>query len=447
MERTRLMRTAAVVAVLSLGLTACPDGEEADREGLAPGPGTPTPTEEVEVTGRGDGQLTMGRVLPESGFLDYLGVSMIHATQMAIDDINEAGGVLGRDVRLLEEDSGTDPTVAGPNVNSLLASGSDVIVGAAASGVTLSFLDVLFQNQIVNCSPSATSSEFLTQPNAAFMFRTVAPDDAVAPVIADEIVTRDGHSSVVIVNRSDSYGQNLADLVAEELQALNAEVLATVEYTEEEQTFDTQVNTVTQNDPDAVVLIAFREGATFLRRLAETDFDMSAVYGADGVFSGRLPEFAAGEGGDVSILDGMKVIGASGSQEFNERLNESLPAEAKREFIYGGQAYDCVTILALAAEQAQTDDSSQFADLIVDLTRGGEKCTDFASCKQLLDDGQDIDYDGASGEIELSQPPGEGNLGNPTVTTYAVARYEGGELTLVRSERVDLETGATPTPQ
>ncbi|MBW3578536.1 MAG: ABC transporter substrate-binding protein [Actinobacteria bacterium] len=447
MERTRSMRMAAVVAVLSLGLTACPDGEEPDEDGFAPGPGTPTPTEEVEVTGRGDGQLTIGRVLPESGFLDYLGESMINATEMAVEDINEAGGVLGRDVRLLEEDSGTDPTVAGPNVNSLLASGSDVIVGAAASGVTLSFLDVLFQNQIVNCSPSATSPEFLTQPNAAFMFRTVAPDDAVAPVIADEIVTRDGHSSVVIVNRSDSYGQSLADLVQEELEALNAEVLATVEYTEEEQTFDTQVNTVTENDPDAVVLIAFREGATFLRRLAETDFDVSAVYGADGVFSGRLPEFAAGEGGDVSILDGMKVIGASGSQDFNERLNEFLPEEAKSEFIYGGQSYDCVTILALAAEQAQTDDSSQFADLILDITRGGEKCTDFASCKQLLDDGQDIDYDGASGEIELREPAGEGNLGNPTVTTYAVARYEDGELTPVRSERVDLDIGATPTPQ
>ena len=119
-----------------------------------------TTTEAVQITGRGDGVLTLGRVLPETGFLDHLGGPMIAGVSLAVEDINAAGGVLGADVGLLEFDSGTDPAVATPNVNSGLAQGADVIIGAAASGVTQSFLDTLNQNGVPNCSTIGDVAEF-----------------------------------------------------------------------------------------------------------------------------------------------------------------------------------------------------------------------------------------------------------------------------------------------
>ena len=69
---------------------------------------------------------------------------------------------------------------------------------------------------------------------------------------------------------------------------------------------------------------------------------------------------------------------------------------------------------------------------VADVTSGGTKCTTFEECKGLLEDGEDIDYDGASGPIELD------DVGDPQAATYAIGQFEGGELTIVSSQEVDL---------
>jgi branched-chain amino acid transport system substrate-binding protein len=393
-----------------------------------------TTTEPVEITGRGDGVLTLARVLPETGFLDYLGGPMIAGVGLAVEDINAAGGVLGADVVLLEFDSGTDPAVAVPNVNSGLAQGADVIIGAAASGITQAFLDTLNQNGVPNCSPSATSPSFNDQANASIMYRTVPPDEFVAPIIADEIVNDGNGDNVVIVARSDDYGSALAGLVGENLEALNATVATTIQYTDET-TFASEADDIVGANPSAVVIISFREAATLLGLLVDQGLDPSTFYGADGVFSGQLPALV---GGDASVIDGMKVIGASGSDEFNNRLAD----EGVTDFIYGGQGYDCAVITALWAASEGTDDTTTWdPQTLLDLTDSGTVCTTFADCIVLVEAGEDVDYDGQSGPLSLApgNPGGDGNLGNPTFTVYSVARYEdGGVLTPFSDTVVDL---------
>jgi len=395
-----------------------------------------TTTAPVEITGRGDGTLTLARVLPETGFLDYLGGPMIAGFLIGIEDINAAGGVLGADVALLEFDSGTDPAVAVPNVNSALAEGADAIVGAAASGVTNAFLDTLNQNGVPNCSPSATSPVFNDQANASLMFRTVPPDQFVSPIIADEIVNDGNGDNVVIVASANDYGIALAGLVESSLGELNATVAASIEYTEET-TFDAEADEVVEANPSAVVAIGYRELATLLGKLVDAGLDPSTFYGADGVFSSLLPGIV---GGDASIIDGMKVIGASGSDEFNARL----AAAGNADFLYGGQAYDCTVLLALWAASEGTDDTTAWdPQTVLDLSDGGTACTTFEDCLALVEGGEDVDYDGASGPLALApgNPDGDSNLGNPTFSVYSVARYEdGGVLTSVSSTEVDLRS-------
>jgi branched-chain amino acid transport system substrate-binding protein len=72
---------------------------------------------------------------------------------------------------------------------------------------------------------------------------------------------------------------------------------------------------------------------------------------------------------------------------------------------------------ALAAEVAGTDDPAQVAANINGVTREGEECTTFEECKQLIADGEDIDYNGPSGPQEFSQP------GEPTAASFAVLSY------------------------
>jgi ABC-type branched-subunit amino acid transport system substrate-binding protein len=99
------------------------------------------------------------------------------------------------------------------------------------------------------------------------------------------------------------------------------------------------------------------------------------------------------------------------SEEFKGRLLEIDPA--LKDYSYAAETYDTVIVIALAVEIAKTDGIA-FASEINGVTRGGTKCTDYASCLELVKAGTDIDYDGVSGPLEFS-----GN-GEPTQASYGV---------------------------
>jgi branched-chain amino acid transport system substrate-binding protein len=437
-------RAAAVVAVTLLA-AACGGGAEEEPSEAASAPAAESEpmaseapsagaSEMVEATGKGDGTLTIGTVLPESGQLAFLGAPMIYGVQQAIEDINAAGGFMDSDVVLETGDSGTDPTVARPTVNRLLGAGADAIVGAAASGVSQEIIQTLYDNEITQCSGSNTSPAFSEQDNAGFYFRTVPPDEAVTPVIVDTVIA-DGFSNVAVVARADDYGNALADLVEAGLQEANANVAVKTTYDPNTTGFDAQVQEVQNSNADAVVVIAFNEGAAFIRQLVEAGFDPAGLYGSDGIFAPSLPDDV---GGGDDFIDGMTVIGASGSTEFNQDvLNPILPDDEKGNFIYGAQTYDCAIITALAANAAESDDAAVFAEEIVNVTTGGTECTSYEECLGMVQEGEDIDYNGAAGPIEL-----EGNdliLGDPQVGRYAVATFEnGGELVQRDEQDIDL---------
>ncbi len=87
-----------------------------------------------------------------------------------------------------------------------------------------------------------------------------------------------------------------------------------------------------------------------------------------------------------------------------------------KDFNYAAETYDAVMIIALAADMAKTD-GIDMAKEINGITRDGTKCTDYASCKKLIDAGTDLDYDGVSGPIEFS-----GN-GEPLQASYGILTF------------------------
>ena len=87
--------------------------------------------------------------------------------------------------------------------------------------------------------------------------------------------------NVVIAARSDDYGSALAGLVGENLEALNATVANTIQYTDET-TFASEADDIVGANPSAVVIISFREAATLLGLLVDQGLDPATFYGADG---------------------------------------------------------------------------------------------------------------------------------------------------------------------
>ena len=366
--------------------------------------------------------LKIGTVLPQTGDLAVLGPPMVEAVNMATLDINDAGGVNGEDLDLVIGDSGTNEQVAAETADRLISSDQvDGIIGPASSRITLSVIDKITSAGIPMCSPSNTGSALTTYETAkpGFYFRTAPPDNLQGPALAD-VILGDGRSSVAVVALNDEYGQGFAQFLKASLIEGGANIAVDVAYDPNGTDFSADVQQVVDAAPDSVVLISFPDtGNRIITGLIENGLNPDTFYTADGMQSADVITGISAD--DPSVLNGMKgtAPSAQGSQTFTDAFAEFAPGVAT---IYSAHAYDCVIIMALAAESVDSTDSTEIAAAMVGITGGGTKCDTYSSCKALLDDGEDIDYEGASGPGEWV-PEGE-----PAAGTYDIWEFRDGEV-------------------
>jgi ABC-type branched-subunit amino acid transport system substrate-binding protein len=261
-------------------------------------PEADVPEVPVEGTRAGDGVLTIGSILPQTGSLAFLGPPEFAGFNLAINDINAAGGVLGQDVVGIEGDSGDATTdTANQTVDRQLAQNVDAIIGAASSGVSLTVIDKITGAGVVQFSPANTSKELSTYPDKGLYFRT-APSDILQGAVLGEVIAGDGHATVGIIARNDSYGVGLRDDTTAALQEAGVEVVETQTYSEDAQTFDAEVGALAAADPDAILVIGFDESSRILTQMIEEGIgpDAKPIYGCDGNMGNALGEnFEAGE--------------------------------------------------------------------------------------------------------------------------------------------------------
>ena len=207
----------------------------------------------------GDGVLTVGTLLPSSGDLAFLGPPEFAGVDLAVKEINAAGGVLGKDVVQSKADSGDGtPNIAPGEVDKLLADKSDVIVGAASSSVSLSVIDKITQAGVVQISPANTSTAFDTYADSGLYFRT-APSDVLQGQVMASTVIGDGKQNVAILARQDSYGEALAENVKKFYEEAGGTVVSYQLYSPEAANYNAEVQAIAAEDPDAIILIAFDE--------------------------------------------------------------------------------------------------------------------------------------------------------------------------------------------
>jgi branched-chain amino acid transport system substrate-binding protein len=415
-----------VLAASALVLAAC--GSDTEEPAPADDPTTeetseateePTEDESSEApAAKGDGTLTFGSLLPSTGDLAFLGPPEFAGVDLAVQDINEAGGVLGNEVVNVRGDSGDGtPDIAGGEVDKLLDAKADVIIGAAASGVSITVIDKITGAGAVHFSPANTSPDF-DKPDVDpenLYFRT-APSDVLQGAVMANLATEDGHSNIAILARQDSYGQALADVVEENFTNQGGTVAAKELYDANASNFSSEVQAIAASEPDAVVLIAFNETTQIIPDMIAEGIGPQdlQVYFVDGNTADYSEDF------DPGTLEGVRATypGAELTGDFRDRMLEINPRLT--DFTYGPESYDAVVTSALAAIAAQDDDGTAVGAKINDVTRGGEKCMTFADCAKLLeaDPAADIDYDGVSGPLEF------GDNGSPTAATIGIFEYK-----------------------
>ncbi len=422
-----LARAAAVVGVASLALTACGGDSEntAGEETAAP---TSEGTADVVSTDCEPAQATpgaapvttplkIGTLLPETGTLAFLGPPEVAGVQVAVDEVNDAGGVLDQPIQLITGDSGDTTTdTANVTVDRQLADGVSAIIGAASSAVSLKVIDKISSAGVVQFSPANTSDQFVCYPDKGMYFRT-APTDVLQAQALSQLITQDGAQRVAIMALNDPYGTGLAANTVEDLKAagIPSGQIKKIVYDPNAQSFNAEVDQVKEFDPDAVAVIGFEESAKILSRMHEVGIgpsDGMLVYGTDGNMGNALGESVA-----PGLLEGMKGTAPMTeiSPDFENRLKAVDPALI--DFNYAGEAYDAVVITALAAEQAQSTAGVDIAANIVGVTGDGIKCTTFADCRDRIRAGEDIDYDGITGELAF------GPAGEPSVGSYGSLEF------------------------
>jgi ABC-type branched-subunit amino acid transport system substrate-binding protein len=402
-RRNFAWRSAAVLGAACLALGACSNDGDTPTTGSSTAPA---------ATG-GDGVLKVGTLLPQTGSLAFLGPPEFAGVDLAVKEINAAGGVLGKDVVVSDTDSGdTSTDIASQSVNKLLAEKVDVVIGAASSSVSLSVIDKITGAGVVQISPANTSDKFTTYNDKGLYYRTAPPDTLQGRVLGD-LVVADGNATVGLLVLQDAYGEGLAKSVRAAVESGGGQVVAEEVYDPKAADFSAEIGKIKQANPSAIVLIGFDETKKIVPKLVEVGLTAKDKkwYFVDGNLSNYGKEFPNG------TFEGSKgtLPGAKASDEFQKKLLEVDPA--LKDFSYSAESYDATMLTALAAEAAKSDAPAAYSKQLAAVSKGGEKCTTFQACKDAIAAGKDIDYDGMSGPIEFN------DAGDPAEATIGIYQY------------------------
>lgn len=363
---------------------------------------------------KGDGALVIGSLLPSTGDVAFLGPPQFVGVDLAVDDINAAGGVLGNPVTQVKADSGDGtPKIAPASVDKLLTANADVIVGAAQSSVSLSVIDKIINAGVVEISAANTSTAFDSYDDKGLYFRT-APSDVLQGNVLGNVVLSDGNKEVAILARQDAYGEALADQAEKTISEQGGTIAAKVLYSVEAASYGSEIQKIKDSRPDAIVLVGFNETSKILPGLIAAGIGPQEVkmYFVDGNTADYSKDFPKG------TLDGVKATypGARLKDDFKARLLKKNPELS--DFTYGPEAYDAAIMTALAAEAAKDDSGEAIASKLVAISARGKKCSTFADCVVLLKKGADIDYEGVSGPVDLNKS------GSPAKASIGVFEYD-----------------------
>ena len=420
----------ALIAILALVAAACggSDGGSDDAVVEVETTEAPATTEAPTTTAApapASDPLILASLMPLSGDLASLGPGIALGAALAVEQINAAGGINGQPVQLIEGDSGCDGAVALTSLNDVIAQGAQGVMGAACSGTSLAILDTAIAAEVVMVSPSNTSPQFTKMDKKGFYART-APSDLLQGEVLASLIAEDGVSTISIISRADSYGRGLAEATAAAFEAAGGTVKTIVYHATDASDFSAEVTALGKGAADAIVGILFPEtGCGVLQPAFEQGLLDSPWYMTDGVKDAGLASLC----GLGTALDGFKGTApgsaAGEAKDAFEAAYAGVSADGSPTFIFAPQAYDAVMLMAISAA-ANGVTGPEIASGLVEASSGGEKCIG-VSCIALAADGVDVDYVGASGEIELNQ------AGDPTAATYDIWTTEGDTNPVLKS--------------
>ena len=326
---------------------------------------TSTDTSSDADTADGDKTLLLGLIGPMTGDNANYGTSTRDGAQIAVDEINEAGGVNGYTFKLDAQDSQGDPDSAVSAYGKLMDSGMDVSLGCVLSGEAQSVITAAVEDGILIVTPTSSAVACIEgNPNA---FRVCFNDAAQGTAAADYIADNNLGTKIAVFYQSDiDYSAGLYETFQTEAAARGLEIVEEQTFTAGSATdFSTQINAIRDSGCDVVFLpIYAAEASTFLTQ-AQGKLDDVLYFGVDGL-DGIQTKVS-----DTSLIEGLMMLtpfAADAQDEATQSFVEKyLPIHdniAPDQFAADG--YDAVYIVKAAMEQCgKTPEDADFNEAMV----------------------------------------------------------------------------------
>ena len=381
-----------------------------------------------------DAPIVIAWLADYSGPLAEYGLEMGNGAQLAVDHINAAGGLLGRQVVLVTGDTNTDPTRAVEEARRLVeVEGAVAIAGPVASSTTLPVGESICGPLQVPCvTPAATSPQLSLADDDGFLFRATLSDAAQGPVLA-QLAVDQGYQRVGVLYRDDPYGQGLA----EAFEAAFSGDANLVSYQPTAQpSYLAELQRAAEDGAEALVVIAFEEAQVFIREALEQGLFEDFLF-VDGSKSQDLIDAIGGE-----YLNGMPGTAQAPGPEtpslaaWQDAYISAYGALPALPFV--AESYDAAMVLLLAIEAAGSTDGAAIRDALpIVSSPGGEIViageAGVAAGLAALRNGSDIDYEGAATTLNWNE------VGDVTSGYIGIWQYADGGIEEVEQIPFSLE--------
>ncbi|MFA5527471.1 MAG: ABC transporter substrate-binding protein [Peptostreptococcales bacterium] len=344
MFKKRLFVFALVmIMIFSLALTGCTQEEE-------------PPVDEA-------GPIKIGLITPKTGQVAQYGLAVDKATALAVEKINQDGGLLGREVVLISYDSKGDVTESVSAFNKLLDSDNiDFLLGPVISSTSLGVGPLADAAGIPMITPTGTNLEITVGKD--FVFRTCFTDPYQGGVVGKFAATNlEAKTATILTNTGSDYSVGLADAFREEFEKNGGTVINEEGYTDSDKDFKVILTNVKQKNPDVIFVPDYYNQAGLIAEQAKE-------VGIDSVFLG-------GDGWDSIQIDYAEVT--EGSYFANHYATDD-PSEVVQNFLtiyqekynevpnsFAALGYDAALSAFAAIENAGTTDKAAVRDALATL--------------------------------------------------------------------------------
>ena len=351
--------------------------------------------------------IKLGLLMGVTGGLAALGPPIVQGAELAAKHVNDAAN--GFSVSSQFEDTGTDPTQGVSGAEALVNAGYPMICGALSSSVTIAAAEgVCIPNGVVMCSAASTSPAITTMADNDLVFRTPPTDALQSLVLADVIKDTLGDSTASTLFLNNDYGSLLSDGFVAAFEANGGTIQEQVSFEKQQPSYVAQLQKALAGNPDALLIIGYPESGVQILRDFYADHDSSVdILVTDGLYDQELPGKV---GNDLANVTGTSPMPAGPGKDFFDTEFEAAFGAAP-SVSYCGYAYDAAAVLILANAAAGSNDGVAIAAQMRKMANpGGEVITPqtLAEGVVMAAAGKDIDYKGASSEVDFDE---NGDLG------------------------------------